>query len=173
MSIEQQVHDAFDDLDGLLLDGLSVGEAIAQAATGNGLQPDVFRARAEHRLVDLELHRGRVELRALWAAHERERREFERKLRKDADAAAEAIYYEHNLDDPVRAGRPSWPIAIAGFTERLQISDYRLRQTVQRAFYVVLRRLDRKHGTSEVRLLGVENPVYRPPRPPTDENSDQ
>jgi hypothetical protein len=150
MSIEQQVRDAFDDLDGLLIQGLSIAEAIDEAARGNALKPDIFRARAEHDLGDLEEHRGKLALRVAAWQREASRHELEDKLRHEAAASAEYTYYACCLDDPELAGRPSWPICIRSFIERHQITDDRLRNAVWEAVYAAVERLDRKHGTHTV-----------------------
>ena len=148
MSIDQQVRDAFDDLDELLNQGLGDDEAIAQAANGNGLKPDVFRARVLRDLGDLDEHRGKLALRAAAGQRERDFQELEKKVREEAAASAEHTYYACCLNDPELAGRPSWPMCVNGVVRRLEITDSRLANAVYESVYATVRRLDRKHGTS-------------------------
>lgn len=156
MSIEQQVRDAFEDLDELLLEGLAANEAITRAAQGNGLKPEILGARAIRQFGDLETHRANLTRAAEWRSQERnEQRAFavrEKQVREEAAHAAESTYYACCLDDPERAGRPSWSYCLERLAGRLKLSDGRLRQAAQETLYATLKRLDRKHGTRAAQL---------------------
>ena len=145
--IEQQRRDAFDDLDGLLSEGMHLDEAITEAAVGNGLKPDVLRALVERHFGGLEAYQERIALRAGAAARENEDRQLERKVCEEAAIAAEHNYYACELNDPALAGRPSWPHAFAGWVERRKITDGRLREAAWEAYIEAVKRLDRKYGT--------------------------
>lgn len=151
MTIEQQVHDAFDDLDELLLEGVEIEDAVTQAAVANGLRPEVVMLRATSQFGDLEAHRGNLRRASQWRAQERDRqRAFatrEKQVREEAARSAESTYYACCLNEPEHAGQPSWPYCLERLSKRLGLTDYRLKQTARDELVATLTRLDRKHGT--------------------------
>jgi hypothetical protein len=54
VTIEQQLRDAFEEFDELLLEGLALDLALMRSAQDNGLKSEDFRMRAERQLGDLE-----------------------------------------------------------------------------------------------------------------------
>ena len=151
MTIEQQIRDSFDDLDELLLEGAEIDDAVAQAALGHGLKPEVLMHRAKSQFGNLEVHRANLRRAAEWRAQEREEeRAFsmrEEHVREEAARTAESTYYACCLNDPEHAGSPSWPYCLDGLSERLELTDYRLRNAAREALFATLARLDQKHGT--------------------------
>lgn len=149
MSVEQRFRDAYVDLDELMGQGVSIADAIAQAAMDNGLATEVLRARAERHLGDLEAYRERIMHRIAWAESERKGEEAfaerEQEVRQAAAASAEHTYYACNMDE-ADPGRPSWPLVVERIIAREQLSDARLIQAVWAACYETVERLDRKHG---------------------------
>ena len=151
MTIEQQVRDAFADLDELLLEGAGINAAVAEAACENGLKPDVLMHRAKSQFGDLEIHRECLRRAAEWRVQERrEQRAFairEKDVRQEAAHAAESTYYACCLNEPEHAGSPSWPYCLETLAERLGLSDRRLKEAARDELVATLARLDRKHGT--------------------------
>jgi hypothetical protein len=152
MTIEQRVLDAFDDLDGLLLDGAKVEDALIEAAMENRLRPDVLKIRAEAQFGNLDVHRENLRRASEWRAQELlEQRAFtlrQERVREEAATVAKSVYYACLLDDPVRAGRPSWSYCLEGLVRRLELTDDRLKKAARESLYDAIKRLDRKHGTS-------------------------
>ncbi len=151
MIVVQQILDALADLDERLLEGAEIDNAVAQSALDNGLISDVLMHRAKSQFGDLEVHRANLRRAAEWRAQDRdEQRAFsvrEKHVREEAAHAAESTYYACLLDDPERAGRPSWAYCLEKLSERLELSDYRLRNAARDELFGTLARLDRKHGT--------------------------
>jgi hypothetical protein len=151
VTIEQQIRDAFADLDELLLEGADIDTAVSEAARAHGLRPDVLMHRAKSQFGDFEVHRASLKRAAEWRAQQRgEKRAFaiqEKYVREEAAHAAESTYYACCLNEPEHAGTPKWPYCLERLSERLEVSDHRLREAARDELVATLTRLDSKHGT--------------------------
>jgi hypothetical protein len=147
LSIEQQRQDALDDLDELLSEGTPTEQAITDAATANGLKPEVLLSIALKRYGDLEDRRDILALRKKQAQRERDSKQHEKDLREIAGKAAERSYYACLMDDPIREGQPVWSLGIGRIIDELGITERRYKDAVSEGYYSALRRLDRKHRT--------------------------